>query len=55
MHWPDPKFDLKNAAFKTKRNSGRMVTNEIPVESVNDVLSSMTDFGTVGFQVINSW
>ncbi|CAB1060312.1 S-(hydroxymethyl)glutathione dehydrogenase (EC [Olavius sp. associated proteobacterium Delta 1] len=32
-----------------------LVTNTIPVENVNAVLSSMTDFATVGFQVINSW
>ena len=32
-----------------------LVTNTISVEKVNDVLSAMTDFTTVGFQVINSW
>jgi threonine dehydrogenase-like Zn-dependent dehydrogenase len=33
----------------------RLVTSTIPLEDINDVLSAMTDFATVGFQVINSW
>ena len=38
-----------------KLNPQSLVTSTIPVENVNDVLSAMTDFATVGFQVINSW
>ena len=38
-----------------KLNPQNLVTDTIPVEKVNDVLSAMTDFATVGFQVINSW
>ncbi len=38
-----------------KLNPISLVTSTIPVENANDVLSSMTDFATVGFQVINSW
>ncbi len=33
----------------------RLVTNQVPVEQAGDVLASMTDFKTVGLNVITSW
>jgi propanol-preferring alcohol dehydrogenase len=33
----------------------RLVTQRIPVEQASGVLSSMTDFATVGFNVITEW
>ena len=33
----------------------RLVTQTIPVEGVNEVLNAMTEFGTVGFNVIDRW
>jgi propanol-preferring alcohol dehydrogenase len=33
----------------------RLVTKRIPIEQASDVLSSMTDFGTLGFNVITHW
>jgi propanol-preferring alcohol dehydrogenase len=32
-----------------------LITNTIPIEKANEVLQSMTDFSTVGFNVITSW
>lgn len=33
----------------------RLVTNTVSVEEASDVLSSMTDFATLGFNVIDTW
>ena len=38
-----------------KLNPQSLVTDTIPIENVNEVLSAMTDFATIGFQVIDSW
>ena len=36
-------------------NPKKLVSNAVGVERASDVLSSMTDYNTVGFNVINSW
>jgi D-arabinose 1-dehydrogenase-like Zn-dependent alcohol dehydrogenase len=38
-----------------KLDPKRLVGQTIPVEGVNDVLNAMTEFATLGFQVINRW
>ncbi len=38
-----------------KLDPRRLVTQTIPLEGVNDVLNAMTEFGTVGFNIIDRW
>ncbi|HLC40381.1 MAG TPA: zinc-dependent alcohol dehydrogenase family protein [Methylomirabilota bacterium] len=38
-----------------KLDPKRLVTDTIPIEQASDVLSSMTNFATVGFNVITAW
>jgi propanol-preferring alcohol dehydrogenase len=38
-----------------KLDPKRLVTDTIPIEQASDVLSSMTNFATVGFNVITTW
>ena len=38
-----------------KLDPKRLVGQTIPVEGVNDILNAMTEFATLGFQVINRW
>jgi len=38
-----------------KLDPRRLVGQTIPVEGVNDVLNAMTEFGTVGFNIIDRW
>lgn len=38
-----------------KLNPKRLVTNTLPVEKAGEVLSSMTNYATIGFHVITTW
>jgi len=46
---------LLSLVASSRLDPRRLVGQTIPVEGVNDVLNAMTEFGTVGFHIINRW